>query len=116
MFEATVDAVAQVVGCDPRALADLALEPAADLAPEHLLDRVAAAERAVAALQAVQARDLAAANTAYLTGPDRTTATTPVSVAGAGAGHGPIETLRHPDVPTTSRMLAVEVGLRCRVA
>jgi hypothetical protein len=116
MFEAMVDAVAQVVGCDPRALAGLALEPAADLAPEHLLDRVAAAERAVAALQAVQARDLAAANTAYLTGPDRTTATTPVSVAGAGAGHGPIETLPHPDVPTTSRMLAVEVGLRCRVA
>ena len=117
MFERLVDAVAQVLGCDPRALTGLVDEPAeaADMAPGDLLDRVAAAERAVAALQAVQARDLAAVNTAYLTGTDRASATASAD-AGPGAEHGPVEAERHPDVPTTSRMLAVEVALRCRVA
>lgn len=118
MFEQVVDTVAQVLGCEPRALTALIDEPApaVDMAPGDLLDRVAAADRAVAALQAVQARDLAAVNTAYLTGRDRASATAPVDAAGPGAEHGPVEAERHPDAPTTSRMLAVEVALRCRVA
>ena len=62
MFDLALDALAEATGCDRSALGELvgAVPESSRLSQERLLDRIAAQERAVNALQASQARDLAA--------------------------------------------------------
>jgi hypothetical protein len=120
MFDHLLDGFAALTGCDRDALAALVEQAAANhgeqatdvqqsagqaaaLSAAHRLDRIGAAERLVAAVQAVQAvqlRDLAAYNHAELADGDRT---------GAGGD-------RDPDLAYASRVAAVEVAKVCRVS
>jgi len=62
MFDTVLDAFADATGCDRSALGVLvgAVREPGELKPERLMDRGAATERAIHAMQATQARDLAA--------------------------------------------------------
>ena len=102
MFERLLDAVAEVTGCDRDALVALVEQSHAGAAarPKALLDRVAAAERGVAALQAVQVDDLAALNASELAAGDRT----------------PLGGDRDAAMDGASRVVACEVAKACGVA
>jgi hypothetical protein len=102
MFEELVAAVAQVTGCDRDSLAALVGQPSTGASARQaaLLDRIAAVERAVAALQAVQVKDLAALNAAELADGDRT----------------PLGGDRDAAMDDVSRVVACEVAKACGVA
>ena len=107
MLDQVMDAFAGVTGCDRDALAELvsrASSPSAAQEPAEMLDRVAATERLSQAVQAVQVRQLAEINAAYLAGRPE------------GMPAGRADASREPGLPAVSRVAALELAEVLRVA
>ncbi len=100
MFERVVEGLAQLTGCDRDALSALLEQPSSEASPANLVERIGAAERLAAAVQAVQVRDMAAFNAAELAAGDRE----------------PVGGDRDPSMDGVSRVVACEVAKACRVA
>ena len=100
MFEQVVKGLAQLTGCDRDALSALLERPSSEASTTQLVERIGAAERLAAAVQALQVRDMAAFNAAELAAGDRE----------------PVGGDRDPSMDGVSRVVACEVAKACRVA